>query len=210
MKFDKFLDKINTINFSELPGQEAHLIAMPKFNNLPYRTMKPREDSLQSAVMMLFLRDEDDDTALVLTIRSENLGSHSGQISFPGGRLEPGEKPLDAAYRETYEEIGVRPEQIKLIAQLSDFFVIPSNSIVKPFIGIVDKIPDFVINEDEVQEIILVKLDYLLDNQNLINEEWEFKEFRAIVPHWKVHKEKNLWGATAMMLCELLELIHKN
>lgn len=210
MKFDKFIQKIDKLDFSELPGHESHLNAMPKFKKMPYRSLIPKDDSMQSAVMIIFAPDEDGDASVVLTIRSEKLGSHSGQISFPGGRLEEGESPLQAALRETNEEIGIKPEIINIKAQLSDFYVIPSNSVVKPFLGVMNHLPEFNISEDEVQEVILVKLEYLLDKSNLVWEEWHFDKFSAEVPHWKVHKEKNLWGATAMMLSEFLELLKRN
>lgn len=210
MKFEIFLDKLNQLDFGNLPGYESHLNAMPKFKKMPYRSLIPKDDSMQSAVMIIFVPDVEGDASVLLTIRSENLGSHSGQISFPGGRLENGETPLQAALRETYEEIGINKQLIKIIAQLSDFYVIPSNSVVKPFLGVMDHFPEFSISEDEVQEVILVKLEYLLDKSNLVWEEWHFDKFSAEVPHWKVHKEKNLWGATAMMLSEFLELFQRN
>jgi 8-oxo-dGTP pyrophosphatase MutT (NUDIX family) len=207
MKFDKFIQEIDKIDFKNLPGKDAHLNAMPVFSGFPYRSLTPRDDSQKSAVMILFVPDEDNDVSVILTIRSENLGSHSGQISFPGGRLEEGETALEAALRETHEEIGISSALIEVVAQLSDFYVMPSNSVVYPYIGILKRLPDFQINEDEVQEIILVKLEYLLEKENLVSELWHFHSFSADVPHWKVHKEKNLWGATAMILSEFLEII---
>jgi 8-oxo-dGTP pyrophosphatase MutT (NUDIX family) len=142
MKFDKFIEKIEQLDFENLPGHESHLNAMPKFKKMPYRSLVPKDDSFQSAVMIIFVPDEDGDASVLLTIRSENLGSHSGQISFPGGRLENDETPLQAALRETYEEIGVPQELIRVVAQLSDFYVIPSNSVVKPFWVLLIKYPN--------------------------------------------------------------------
>lgn len=206
MLFEDFKKVIPKIDFTNLPGKSAHLLAMPKFNKFPYRSLIPRDDSTLSAVVVLIVPDDKQRASVVLTIRSEKLINHSGQISFPGGRLEMDETPLEAALRETEEEIGINRNLITIVSQLSDFYVIPSNSVIKPFLAYLDFLPEFKINEAEVQEIILVDLDFLLNKDNLSNEEWEFKEFSAEVPHWKVHKEKNLWGATAMILSELLEL----
>ena len=207
MNFNTFINTIKSFDYNKLPGREAQLKAMPTFDNFPYRSIKPREDSMLSAVMLLFVPDEDNDTSIILTIRSETIPSHKGQISFPGGKIEEGETPLEAALREVEEEIGINGNSINVLAQISDFYVMPSNSVVKPFVGVLDKIPEFIINEDEVQEVILVKLDYLLNPDNLKKEEWEFNNSKAIVPHWKVHQRKNLWGATAMMLSEVLQML---
>ncbi|OGU57765.1 MAG: hypothetical protein A2X64_05750 [Ignavibacteria bacterium GWF2_33_9] len=207
ISLESFIETIKFYDYDKLPGREAHLRVMPIFDNFPYRSMKPRADSMQSAVMLLFVPDEDNDISIILTIRSETIASHKGQISFPGGKIEDGETPLEAAFREVEEEIGVPSNSISVLAQISDFYVMPSNSVVKPFIGIIDKMPDFIINEDEVQELILVKLNYLMNPDNLIMEDWEFESFHATVPHWKVHHSKNLWGATAMMLSEVLQML---
>jgi hypothetical protein len=109
--------------------------------------------------------------------------------------------------RETQEEIGVNAEEINVLFQLSNLYVPPSNSTIYPFVGVIPYNLKFHLSKNEVQEIIIKDLDFFLDNSNSKEEYWEFNGKITKVPLWHIHQKTPLWGATAMILNELLEIL---
>jgi 8-oxo-dGTP pyrophosphatase MutT (NUDIX family) len=193
----------------KLPGKNAHLKLVPVVDKIPYRPLKPPDNSKSSSVMIILYANgngKPEDIKVLLTLRSKSLMNHGGQISFPGGRNENGESFLETALRETQEEIGISPERIKIIGELSSLYVEPSNSVITPFIGYINKLPSFVKNPAEVDEIFFVKLKELVGKDTLKTENWRFQGKNVLVPLWRVHPTTPLWGATAMILNELIEL----
>lgn len=195
----------------ELPSQAAHLKMSPLLNGIPFRKFVPTKDAKQSAVMILLNEDEMSNINVLLTLRSGLLKNHGGQISFPGGRIEVGETPLQAAIRESKEEIGLDENSISVVRELSSIFVPPSNSLIYTFLATTDK-NEFVVNKDEVEEAFFANLDYLADETNIIKEPRRIENNEITVLCWDLNKSEKLWGATAMILSELLELykIFKN
>ncbi|HRG09084.1 MAG TPA: CoA pyrophosphatase, partial [Cyclobacteriaceae bacterium] len=125
-----------------LPGELAHNLMRAE----PVGTIKPKfEHKLppRPGSVMILLYADGDDVFFPLTKRPDYLGTHGGQISLPGGKAEPGETLIETALRETQEEIGIKPESIEVLGTLSDFFVIPSNFIVKPVVGLLHDVPQF-------------------------------------------------------------------
>ncbi len=147
-----------------------------------------------------------DTLKVVLTRRRDNLNSHAGQISFPGGRKEPAEILLTTALRETEEEIGVMREQVEVLGELAPLYIPPSDFEVHPFVAcsLAGKRPSFIPSPDEVAEILEVPLKKLLQPETRIEEPWDFRGQKITVPYFAVGEHK-IWGATAMMLNELLE-----
>lgn len=168
------------------------------------RQMDPPEGVKQSSVLVLLFPNEDEKLELTLTLRSNDI-DHGGQISFPGGRAHKGESSIETALREANEEIGLDPNQVQIIGQLSDLYVSHSNNLVTPIVGFTGSRPKFKANPAEVEEIFTVELDSLLHKKNLTVENWNLRSNSYKVPYWDVHRVP-LWGATAMMLNELLEL----
>lgn len=142
---------------------------------------------------------------VLLTLRSAHI-PHGGQISFPGGRCEMGESVLQTALRETEEEIGIGPAHFDIVGPLSPYYLYKTNNRITPFVGLMRELPEIQINPNEVDEVFSVPLDSLLAGGLLRHHTRQFggKSFR--VPYWDVH-EVPLWGATAMILSELLALL---
>ncbi|MFW6157299.1 MAG: NUDIX hydrolase [Balneolaceae bacterium] len=188
-----------------LPGTQAQLKMAPQpVGEGDERVLDPGEDANQSSVLVAFYPNEEDVLELLLTLRSDDI-EHGGQISFPGGRSEAGEAAEDTALREAREEVGIVPEQVEILGRLSPLFVNHSNNNVIPVAGYLPHQPPLTLDPREVQEAFSIELDSLLGKDNLTVEQWELPTYRYQVPFWDVHRVP-LWGATAMMLNEFLEL----
>ena len=144
---------------------------------------------------------------MVLTRRHEYLGVHSGQISLPGGRREAGESLRRTALRETKEEVGVVPEAVEIIGQLSTLYTPPSNFCIYPFVAHSPGRPAFRSDPREVAELIEVPLDLFADPATRKTETWIFEKYGSRqVPFFDIFGHK-VWGATAMILSEFLTLV---
>jgi 8-oxo-dGTP pyrophosphatase MutT (NUDIX family) len=129
-------------------------------------------------------------------------GMHSGQISLPGGKAEEGETPVQTALREASEEIGVDPALVKVAGTLTDFYVIPSNILVTPVVGVVPCRPVYRPDAQEVVKVIEGNLADLLADDAVKEKEIEVGGlYRMLAPHFEVEGEV-VWGATAMILNE--------
>lgn len=189
----------------KLPGRDAQIRMAPKpIQEGEIRQMDPPGDARQSSVLVLLFPNEDNETELVLTLRSNNI-DHGGQISFPGGRAEVGETAQQTALREAKEEIGLAPEKVTVIGELSNLYVAHSYNLVTPVVGYTNERPNFKINPAEVEEVFAVELDSLIHKKNITVEDWDLHSYTYKVPYWDVH-EVPLWGATAMMLNEFLDI----
>ncbi len=195
-------------NNNKLFGLNSHIKLAPKKNGTPFRTFTPNGKNIRKSAVMILLKPMNlNDFNILLTLRSQNLKSHSGQISFPGGQIEENETPLDAALRETFEEIGTPSKEIEVLASLSELYVPPSNSLIYPFVGVTN-FDDWKINKSEVEEIIEVPFSYLVRKENIISQERQFFGETIEIPCWDLNKSEVLWGATAMILSELIDIYH--
>lgn len=156
------------------------------------------------AVLLLLCNvAESASTKIVLTKRAENLSHHAGQISLPGGRLDPGETVEQAALRETEEEIGVPADGIQILGQLNQVYIPPSDFTVSPLVGWIEGIPNFHAANGEVDEVVVVSLTQMLDPATLSSGTIQVDERQLDVPFYKVN-EHRVWGATAIILREFL------
>ena len=165
-------------------------------------------ESLPRAAGLLPLYEHRNETHVLFTVRSELVEHHKGQISFPGGGADAGDADLaHTAVRETWEEIGVAPEDVELLGQLDEMITI-SNFLVRPFVGrILRPGPyPFVHSEIEVAEIIEVPLSHLLDPANAQTEQ-RLYQGRGITAYSYRFGEHLIWGATARILRQFLELL---
>ena len=161
----------------------------------------------RNAAVMALLLPHGPETSILLTRRPDTLNDHAGQIAFPGGRTEPGESLLDTALRETHEEAGVDPGRIDVLGPLSPLYISVSNYCVYPFAGALAEPPrELVPCSDEVERIFTVPLSLLADPSNRRIERWTIRGVPVDVPFFDVDGEV-VWGATAMMLAELLALM---
>lgn len=203
--FFEIIDKFRRINSANLSGFESHIKMAPMFRGVSFRNFTPTGDYKKSAVLILLSR-QNEDVQILFTLRSENLNSHKGQISFPGGRMEDGETPAMTALRETHEETGIEPSAVNLLCELSPLFVPPSKSLITPVLGYVETIPELLINPDEVEDCFWISIDSLLNTHLLKQEESFFDGQNVMIPYWDVHPKTKLWGATSMILREFLDI----
>lgn len=207
MMNDFFIFLEHRLNNKELPGTPSQLKMAPEpvSQEAEHRTMNAPEDASKSSVLILIFPNDEGVPELIITLRTQEI-NHGGQLSFPGGQAEIGEAPIQTALREAREEIGIIPEDVKVAGTLSTLFVAHSNNQVCPVVGFLDYTPELIINPNEVEEAFSVELNSLLGKKNLRTEDWNLRNQQKYkVPYWDVHRVP-LWGATAMMLSEMLEL----
>ena len=195
----------------ELPGEEAHFKMSPLVRIAQLKSVKLSErDPRIAAVMALCYPSENNLATLLLILRKTYQGVHSNQVGFPGGKAEVFDKDLLAtAFRETHEEVGVESHSVTVVKSLSQVYIHPSNFIVQPFLGFSDHKPQFIIQESEVEKLIEVPVSMLLDPSNVVSEIMHTSYAENIeVPTYNL-SGYSVWGATAMMLSEIKELVIK-
>jgi len=209
MNFDKFLISLSKVKKIPLPAQTSQFKMSPPFREELIELYKESMKSANRAgVMALFYPDGQQQTKLVLILRNTYNGVHSAQISFPGGKFEPNDGSLEkTAIRETFEEIGILEKHIEVIKQLTEVYIPPSNFYVQPFLGIIKDIPTFIKQEDEVEEVIEVSLQHFLKDDTVINTVVNTSyKIEVEVPAYQLNGYI-VWGATAMMLSEIKDLL---
>ncbi|WP_338420295.1 CoA pyrophosphatase [Robertkochia solimangrovi] len=192
-----------------LPGAESHYKMAPEQRIQALEALNVDRDSMRkAAVLSLFYPDLTGDTNLLLILRKTYKGVHSNQVGFPGGKEEPEDPDLMyTALRETQEEVGVAPTDISVIRPISEIYIPPSNFLVTPFMGFSGKFLKFIPDEVEVEEILEVRLSALLDERNIGSHDYKTSYAGKIaVPVFKLN-DFNVWGATAMMLNEVKDII---
>jgi 8-oxo-dGTP pyrophosphatase MutT (NUDIX family) len=142
---------------------------------------------------------------VLLTRRSESLSTHKGQIAFPGGRLEAGETSLQAALRETREEIGVDASTARVVGELPAHRTISSSSHIIPHVVQLSAEPQQFVLNNEVERVFSVSLCELIRLDTYAQEHWVFPDREVVVPMFYLDDE-TIWGATARMLQELILL----
>ncbi len=210
MDFQHFLKYVPKLIQVALPASEAHYKMAPferieslkKLNN---DTINPKK----AAVMMLFYPKKGQ-THLVLIVRNSYEGVHSAQIAFPGGKYETQDVTFEkTALRETHEEIGIHPEKIEIIMPFTNLYIPPSNFMVYPFLGICKEEIVFVPDNNEVVNVIEWPLNDFLNDDLIVTTTLSTSYAEKIqIPAFKIN-EHIVWGATAMMLSELKEVLKK-
>ena len=177
------------------------------------------EDLIRSAVLVP-LFEKSGEYHLLFTQRTEKMSSHKGQMSFPGGRWQDGETLQDTALRESWEEIGLKPEDVEVLGELDEATTLSSGYAICPFVGIIPYPYDFEINPDEVEEIVEVPMSALGDtscyravdspgmgNANKYRQLARFYEGRPSMAWFYEYDSHVIWGATARIVKSFLELI---
>lgn len=208
MNFDIFLNNISSVTNLNLPAIDSHVKMAPSER---IRLMKEAEskffDARKAGVMMLFY-PKDDITHLVLIVRNAYPGIHSSQIAFPGGKFENSDPNIQyTALRETHEEIGIPTDKIEVIRAFSEIYIPPSNFLVSPFLGVSKSELQFKLQPDEVAGIIEMPLSKLLDDAIITSHTLDTSYATAMeVPAFQIDQHI-IWGATAMMLSELKDVL---
>ncbi len=175
---------------------------------LPTTPMRPpfMSTTRNAAVLAPLYVDDEGHTRVILTRRSARLRNHAGQVAFPGGRLDDGETDVDAALRETEEEIGLPRERVRVIGQLERLTTIVSSSSIQPFVGVIDgPLPTLTHAPIEVERVFDVRLSDLVHADCYHEEIWDYAD--GAFPVWFFDVEGDtIWGATSRMLRRLLDL----
>lgn len=190
---------------ASLPGSAAQQKMSPapvdpnfKFPEQPNKNIHP------SGVLVPLYPDQKQNLHVILTLRTTSI-RHAGQISFPGGRQEVNETLCETAIRESEEEIGLNRQDLTIAGRMTPLYLHRTENQITPYVGFLPCKPRMTRNPNEVEEILTVSLDHLNSEENLVRERWDLREQQLEVPYWDIHKVP-LWGATAMMMSELLEL----
>ena len=209
MNFDKLVGFLEKRTELPLPGTVAHQKMQPKMTNgLPLK-LKHDQDPRKGGVLILFYQDAGK-LRFPIIERTSYEGIHSNQMALPGGRYEEqDEDQVTTAIREAEEEVGVIANEIEIIGCLSEFFVAASNYMVLPVLAKVDHKPNFISQPREVAEIVLPSVDDLINPDKLLEKEIVVKGgFKMNCPYFDL-EGKVVWGATAMMLSELVEILNE-
>lgn len=170
-----------------------------------YRPLQP-PDSItpRLGAVLILLYPDGDDLRFPLTVRSQRLANHRGEVSLPGGAVEPSDADAAAtALRESHEELGIQIEQLRVLGKLTSWYIAPSNFLITPVVASLDHKPELFPNSDEVSAVITSTLRYLLEPGSVITEEWTLRGNQMIVPFFSIEGHK-VWGATALVLSELV------
>ena len=199
---------IRTLLQGPLPGEPAQHKMAPISRQRTAQALKEDKAPRQGAVLLL-LFPVNDVLHTVLMLRPEYEGTHSGQVSFPGGKLEPEDDSLlHTALREAEEEAAIPRNKVEVLGQLSQLYIPPSRFLVSPYVGYVDLIPQFIPDPIEVQRLITVPLPTLLDDRIVGQKKIAVMNgaFTINSPVFTVDGE-TVWGATAMIISEFKELV---
>jgi len=165
----------------------------------------PRQPLVPAAVLVPLI-DHPAGLTVLLTLRTLHLHDHAGQVSFPGGRIEPGDTDAAAAaLRETMEEVGLKPERVRLVGRL-DTYVTRTGYHVTPLVGLIVPPLDLAIDPEEVAEAFEVPLDFLLDPANRRRDSRIYQGVER--QFWAMPFGRHyIWGATAGMLMNLIDIL---
>ena len=185
-----------------LPGAKSHKKMLPP--NRVLKVASEEKSNLKQSSVLLLLFIENDDLKVCLIKRPQHMKHHAGQIALPGGKIEKGETAIETSLRETYEEIGIHPYQIKILGLLSDFYVEVSRFQIYPIVGWLDKKPEFRISRNEVEKTILFPIGKF--QPPFCKVKLQTHSGKLKVPCIKFDGEI-IWGATAMILSEFADVL---
>ncbi|MCP3977788.1 MAG: CoA pyrophosphatase [bacterium] len=187
-----------------LPGPEGQLRLSPR----PRRGWQPgaRPEGCRRGAGLVLVYPSLDGPRTVLTVRDHGLPHHPGQVSLPGGAVEDGESLTEAALREAHEEVGLEPDEVEIVGELSPLHIPVSKFVLHPVVGLAAERPEFHPEEGEVARILEVPLEVLRDPETLGVETREHGDRSVEVPYLEIADER-VWGATAMILSEFLTLL---
>lgn len=202
---------------SSLKHKLQHLLKLQLPGNVAQNKMSPlkrdhwdyyKNSYPQKGAVLVLLYMHGASIHTVAILRQQYNGVHSGQISFPGGKQEPNEDLEKTALREAKEELGIVIEDVEIIGSLTNLYIPVSNFIVQPYLGVLNGTPSFKPDNKEVAKIIEINVNHLLDDAtvkskpimiSLLNQELDTAYYDL--------QQQTIWGATAMILSELKELL---
>lgn len=211
MDFQNFLDISSKLRKITLPGEASHFKLAPMLRIQELENLNPdQKKPKQAAVMAVFYPGLKEETRFVLILRKTYKGVHSNQVGFPGGRVEVEDRDLmHTALRETEEEVGIPQHEVEVVRELSRLYIPPSNFWVHPFMGVMKKTPVLVPQEDEVEAVLEIALEDFMSDSCLTSEILSTSYAKEIEVPAFILNGHVVWGATAMMLSEMKDILKK-
>lgn len=175
----------------------------------PDQVLRQPLESARPSAVLVGLFESANGVEAILTRRSQALTNHRGEISFPGGRLENGETAVDAALRETHEEIGIAPSEARVMGELNSMSTVVSNSHIVPIVASYASAPTFSAANSEVDRVFSVPLLELARQDTYRQEHWVFSD-REFQINFFYLDDETIWGATARILFQVMMLAVKH
>ena len=201
--------KIHTALYNVLPGEKAHRLMAPRPKFIAGIEGIHTTPPIKSAVLVLVVPYENE-LAIPFIRRTKAGKYHGGQIALPGGKMEKEDKnALQTALRECHEEIGVPENSVSILGILSDIYIPLSNFNITPIVGTTLKLPEFVLSVNEVEKVLLIKLSELFNDTNKTTHTFTRHDHPIVAPGYKIG-DNFIWGATAMIIAELEQLMKTN
>ncbi len=205
---DEIIARISNAFKGPLPGWDAQKRMINYKRPRPDNIANVDPNARQGAVLAL-LYPKNGELHTVLMLRNVYEGTHSGQVSFPGGKQEVFDKTLwHTALREANEEVGIKAEEVLKIGNLTQVYIPPSRFLVSPFLAYSNVLPNFIADEIEVQKIIEAPISAFLEPSKILEKRLFIESLKTEIDikYYEVEGE-TVWGATAMMLSEISEII---
>lgn len=178
---------------------DRYLAAVPEHD----RPLLPAFPDARHSAVLVTLADGVDGPSVLLTRRSWELRHHKGEISFPGGRMDPGETPVQTALREAHEEVGLDPTSVRVHGELEHLNTVVSRSYIVPKVGVVDEPVELAGRTMEVDRVLWVPLAELTRPDTYRSETWGIGSTHRVL-HFFHLDDETIWGATGRMLYDLL------
>jgi 8-oxo-dGTP pyrophosphatase MutT (NUDIX family) len=169
-----------------------------------------RDEKLAPSAVLLLLFEREGECHILLTKRSDKVAHHKGEISFPGGTVDPDDRDfLHTALREGTEEIGLHSRDVTILGRLDDIFTVTTGFIITPYVGLIPHPYPFQINTDEIAELIFLPLQALGEESQVRTSQltWEGKKIALYDFHVQGHV---IWGATARILKQFIDLTYES
>ena len=201
-----FIHRLQCSLGSSLPGREAQLKMAPTVRRL---YVEAPANARQAGVLAALFPQNEEWHVVLIERNANKKDRHGGQISFPGGKVEPTDTSmLQTALRETEEEVGISPKEVKVLGGLTELYIPVSNFLVHPFVGVLDHRPVFKVQQEEVKGVMEVPLRHFQNPASVGLTDIRVNKYLTLkkVPCYNV-EGKILWGATAMMISELMAVI---
>src|SRR5436305_403329 len=204
MLFTDVVARLESAFARELPGAAAQNAMAP----VPRRAWPPglNPARIRDAAGLVLVFPIDDRAHIVLTVRADTLGRHSGQVALPGGVVDPGETFEQAALREAHEEVALALDGVRVLGHLTPLDIPVSGFRLHPIVAVHPSRPQLTPSDGEVARILEIGVDQLLNPQHFVTTTRERDGIGFAVPAFRLH-EVEIWGATAMVLAEFLALL---
>jgi 8-oxo-dGTP pyrophosphatase MutT (NUDIX family) len=204
-----FLNTVSRLDAAlrrELPGAQAHALLAPR----PRREWPPGFNPARirdaAGLLLVYPKPPQDAAHVVLTVRAGTLGRHGGQVSLPGGVIDPGESVPQAALREAHEEVGLALEAVRVMGMLTPLDIPVSGFRLHPVVASVDRAPIFTAADGEVARVLEMPIADLLEASSIAETERTRDGRLLTIPAFHLAGVE-IWGATAMVLAEFLSLL---